>query len=95
VAWPACGGAAAARTGCSDDAVAARAPGGGGMGSRWRRRGLLAVARRWLGLALVREEHVWAHGMRQGDRERRARGIFGFRFSGLSSMVSTSPTNLT
>jgi hypothetical protein len=76
VAWPARGGAAAARPGRSDGAVAARAPGGGGMGSRWWRRGLPAVARRRLDLALVREERVWAHGMRQGDRERRARGIF-------------------
>jgi hypothetical protein len=33
-------------------------------------------------------------GMRQGERESSAREIFGFRFSGLSSMVCTSPTNL-
>jgi hypothetical protein len=76
-------------------AVTVRAPDGGGAGSRRWRRGLPAVARRWLGLALVREERVWARGMIQGERETRARGISGFRFSGLSSTVSTSPTNLT
>jgi hypothetical protein len=50
-----------------------------------------AVARRRRGL-LVRERSAWV-GMRE-VRERAARGI-GFRFSGLSSTVSTCPTNLT
>jgi hypothetical protein len=64
--------------------------GRGGRGGGWpmiRR----AVARRRRDL-LVRERSAWA-GMRQ-VRERAARGI-EFRFSGLSSTVSTCPMNLT
>jgi hypothetical protein len=38
---------------------------------------------------------VWARGRRQSERETRTRGMSGFRFSRLSSTVSTSPTNLT
>jgi hypothetical protein len=38
---------------------------------------------------------VWARGRRQSERETRARGMSGFRFSRLSSTVYTSPTNLT
>jgi hypothetical protein len=70
---------------------AARTP-HGGAAMVWTPRGGAAAA--WLGTG-DREERVG--GKRQGERERepRARGIFGFRFSGLSSTVSTSPTNLT
>jgi hypothetical protein len=90
-------------------AVTARAAaGGGGAGSgRWRR-GLPAVVRWRCGLPAAarapgrrwRGELVSARtcGRVGGDkvRERRARvGFSGFRFSRLSSTVSTSPTNLT
>jgi hypothetical protein len=51
--------------------VAARPGRGDSAGSRRWRHGLPAVARRRLGLALVREERVWARGMRQGERDAR------------------------
>ena len=61
----------------------------GPLAVAWRRRGLPAAARPGAG-----DREACVGGKRQSERESRAHGIFGFRFSGLSSTVCTSPTNL-